>query len=260
VSSSGSRVEIAHPGVVEWYENSPAGLEQGFTIARRPPGSGDMRLALDVQGASADLGEDGVVLTAANGRRLAYRGLAAVDGTGRKLPAHFALAATTRVELAIDDRSAAYPMEIDPILGEAVLSSDQTGAGFGVSVAGAGDVNGDGYDDVIVGAQYFAGRGEAFVFTGSATGVASGGPANAALRIDEGVPNGRLGVSVARAGDINGDGASDLIVGDPADKFPNQPQIGRAIVALPEPARSSALAGGVVLLAALARRRERAIG
>ena len=31
--SQGARVEIRRPGLVEWYENSPAGLEQGFTLA-----------------------------------------------------------------------------------------------------------------------------------------------------------------------------------------------------------------------------------
>jgi hypothetical protein len=40
VTSDGARVEIARPGVVEWFENSPAGLEQGFTLERRPvPGT-----------------------------------------------------------------------------------------------------------------------------------------------------------------------------------------------------------------------------
>ena len=45
----------------------------------------------------------------------------------------------------------------------------------GWSVATAGDVNGDGYDDVIVGAPYYdqgeADEGSAFAFLGSASGV-----------------------------------------------------------------------------------------
>jgi hypothetical protein len=45
---------------------------------------------------------------------------------------------------------------------------DQPGARFGVAVAGAGDVNGDGYSDVVVGA---AGEGKAYLFLGSSTGL-----------------------------------------------------------------------------------------
>src|SRR5262245_3520175 len=52
------------------------------------------------------------------------------------------------------------------------------GSGFGSAVAPAGDVNGDGYLDVIVGAPAFDGgtgpyRGKAFVYYGSATGLSS---------------------------------------------------------------------------------------
>ena len=53
--------------------------------------------------------------------------------------------------------------------------SNQAGAEFGFSVATAGDVNGDGYSDVIVGAHSYdngeAGEGRAFVYHGSAAGL-----------------------------------------------------------------------------------------
>src|SRR3989338_7522372 len=82
----------------------------------------------------------------------------------------------------------------------------------GVSAASAGDVNGDGYDDVIVSANGNDGNGDgsgaAFVYFGGAsmdnaidvnlTGVAA---------------NDRQGISVAPAGDVNGDGYDDVIVG-----------------------------------------------
>jgi Ca2+-binding RTX toxin-like protein len=93
----------------------------------------------------------------------------------------------------------------------------------GYSVASAGDVNGDGYDDVIIGA-YSAdpgGRvdaGSSYVVFGAASGwpdifsLSSLNGANG-FRIDGVTASDRFGGSVAAAGDVNGDGIADLIIG-----------------------------------------------
>jgi len=84
---------------------------------------------------------------------------------------------------------------------------------FGFSVASAGDVNGDGYDDVIVGAPYLANptmmEGRVYVFLGSATGLGTSPVWTAESNLQDAM----LGSSVGSAGDVNGDGYDDIIVG-----------------------------------------------
>ncbi|HZI93105.1 MAG TPA: integrin alpha, partial [Patescibacteria group bacterium] len=109
--------------------------------------------------------------------------------------------------------------------------SDNDGAEFGQSVGTAGDVNGDGYSDVIVGAvQYTNGlnnQGRAYVFLGSPTGVAK----NPAWTYKGDQASAFLGFSVGTAGDVNGDGYSDVVVG--ADMYDNgQTDEGRAYLFL----------------------------
>jgi hypothetical protein len=86
-------------------------------------------------------------------------------------------------------------------------------ANFGV-VASAGDFNGDGYGDVIVGAPRYAQNGSAggwiFIYMGSAGGL-SALPGWSA----ETNPESYLGWCVASAGDVNGDGYSDVVAGAP---------------------------------------------
>jgi hypothetical protein len=95
----------------------------------------------------------------------------------------------------------------------------------GRSVSGAGDVNGDGLADVIVGAAGSGaagaiGAGKSYIVFGkaSSTSVDLGALGTGGFRIDGIDVFDRLGVSVSGAGDVNGDGLTDLIVGaDDAD-------------------------------------------
>ena len=82
---------------------------------------------------------------------------------------------------------------------------------FGYSVASAGDVNGDGYADVIVGAYGNDNHGMAYIFYGSASGLHT----TPDVTITETESNAMLGLSVSSAGDVNGDGYADVIVGAP---------------------------------------------
>ena len=90
--------------------------------------------------------------------------------------------------------------------------SDQAYGFFGISVASAGDVNGDGYGDVVIGSHYDNGEvdeGRAYLYLGSSSGLA----ASADWTAESNQTSAYLGNSVASAGDVNGDGYGDLIVG-----------------------------------------------
>jgi Bacterial Ig domain/FG-GAP-like repeat/FG-GAP repeat len=93
--------------------------------------------------------------------------------------------------------------------------------GTGFSVSAAGDVNGDGFADIIVGApDSDLGAGRAYVVFGGATVGASGTLDLSTLTpttgvVFDGSAVERAGFSVSGAGDIDGDGFADLIVGAP---------------------------------------------
>ena len=85
---------------------------------------------------------------------------------------------------------------------------------FGWSVASAGDVNGDGYSDVIVGAPYAAVSGRVHVYFGSPSGLS----AARAQAIDPPVGDSLFGRSVAGIGDLDHDGFGDVVIGAPGSE------------------------------------------
>ncbi len=93
--------------------------------------------------------------------------------------------------------------------------SDQAWALFGVAVDTAGDVNDDGYDDVIVGAYWYDNgqdnEGRAYVYHGSASGLSL----TPNWTAESNLAGAAFGGAVGTAGDVNGDGFSDVIVGAP---------------------------------------------
>jgi hypothetical protein len=99
------------------------------------------------------------------------------------------------------------------------LSGVQVGAHLGTSVAGAGDVNGDGFSDVVIGSPEFDATSKLGVVTPDAGRVIVGYGSSTGVSLTTGLnvfSAFRLGASVAGAGDVNGDGYSDIVVGAPS--------------------------------------------
>jgi len=109
------------------------------------------------------------------------------------------------------------------------LTGEQANAGFGSSVGGAGNVNGDvngnySCDDVIIGADGYGSsthnhisdnnEGQIYLYYGSPTGLT-----NNPWTHESNQPNSKLGISSAIAGDINNDGFADIIAG--ANRYDN---------------------------------------
>jgi FG-GAP repeat/FG-GAP-like repeat len=241
--ASGSRVLYEHrgAGLVEWYENTKAGLEQGFTIAEPPlPGAaGASELAVEGQltdGLRPELRADGAVdlIDLSGACVLHYGEPHTFDAHGREIESWLSVSSDEQtLSIVVADAGAAYPLTIDPLLSSPswIAESNQDESSFGASVATAGDVNGDGYSDVVVGAPAFDNgqdnEGRAFLFLGSASGLSS----SPAWTSEANQADASWGGFVAPAGDVNGDGFWDVIIG--ASAFDNgQVDEGRAAVYL----------------------------
>ncbi len=249
---AGNKAFIENDNIRIDYTNDKDGMRQDFIIKNRPDGEGILRLNLSAETKLKMIaGSDALMFKDEKGiDRMKYSALKCWDANHRELRAYFEMKSELQITndklqiedqksqirnsksqigpdpkskiqdqkfftIAVRDEDAVYPITIDPLSAYPGWSaeSNQDSAQFGFSVGTAGDVNGDGYSEVIVGAPYYdngtADAGKSYLYFGSATGL-SVTPDWTAEGNSNLVNN---GYSVSTAGDVNGDGYSDVIVG-----------------------------------------------
>lgn len=222
IQAAGNKAWIENNNIRIDYTNAKDGMRQDFIIRQKPAGEGKLKLKLS---AETDLtmiaGADALMFKDKKGEdKMKYSALKCWDINGNPLRAFFektteVSSAPNSFSIVVNDENAVYPITIDPLSTSPSWTAEgnQTGAQFGFSVCTAGDVNGDGYSDVMIGAPYFdngqTDAGKSFVFHGSAAGLSA--VANWTKEGNSNLVN--AGYSVSTAGDVNGDGYSDIIVG-----------------------------------------------
>jgi hypothetical protein len=225
VSAKGNRVEIKHSHapnsaqIVEWYTNTPQGIEQGFLLHHRPAqsaSSDSMRVVMELQGEwKAKLEPNGQAVTLQQGSAiLHYDQLHTFDATGRELASRMEVNGT-ELALVIDDKNALWPLTIDPTISQQTQLISNNGAAydrFGYAVAISGDTAIVGVPDNDAGGTVNQGAAYIFVRNGSTWSQ------QAQLLASDAMNSDAFGLSVAISGDTALVGAYTDDVGSNGDQ------------------------------------------
>mgnify|MGYP002631426321 CR=1 FL=1 len=213
------KVESRFAGITEWWVVREDGLQQGWTVSE--PLREELTLVVSLDGEVLDVDPEGARLVGPDGALWRYEGLAAWDATGAAVPAVMDRH-PLGLRIDVDARGAVFPVTIDPLLtldeDDKLTPSDGASYDyFGLRVADAGDINGDGTDDLVVGASgnsdVDTGAGAVYVYYGSATGLVD----ETKLTASDGAAGDDYGTDIDGAGDLDNDGYDDLIIGSPGD-------------------------------------------
>ncbi|MBI4323692.1 MAG: FG-GAP repeat protein [Chloroflexi bacterium] len=198
------------------YVNTKEGLRQNFLIHQRPPGNDPLTLEFTVRSDQLVMDVDkekyAVLFHDSQGTAtLRYWDLHVFDANGVKLEAQMLKINAAGFVIGVNDDNAAYPILVDPLTQGDQRYESQSGAQFGFSVA-ATDLYGSG---VLVGAPYFdtgnyTDAGKVFMFAGS-TAL----PDTPTWTKEGDQTYGRLGWSVADAGNVDNSHYTDIIIGAP---------------------------------------------
>jgi hypothetical protein len=210
---------------LETFDHEQAALKHSITVMRQPEGAGRLMVSWPVLGGGQHQpeGDAQMLVRDAQGRtRMVWSGLVVKDAAGRALDARF-VATGGALTISVDTAGARFPIVIDPLATNPLatdpattLEGDQASANLGLALSNAGDVNGDGFDDLLVGQpNYTHGEniksGRALLFLGSAAGIAN----TASWSLVTNTTDDRVGDALAGLGDVDGDGFSDFVIGAP---------------------------------------------
>ncbi len=133
----------------EWWVNTAAGLEQGFTLQQRPIGQAQARplqIEMAVAGTLSPVQQGNAIAfqDERGASLLTYAKLSVTDANGQVIPSRLSLSPAGqagRLRITVADAAARYPLTIDPLVQRAYLKASNTGAGdnFGWAVAVSGD-------------------------------------------------------------------------------------------------------------------------
>jgi FG-GAP-like repeat len=222
ITQNGKSIQFNHQdNFITEYINNKEGIRQNFIIKKEPSiKSNTISVKLEVNEGwlvnKVHAKEIHFAKAVENGysKKLTYNQLKVWDANNKELEASFSVDENI-ISINVNTNNAVYPVTIDPVssTANALVSPGQANAQMGRFLSSAGDVNGDGYSDIIVGAALYdngqTDEGAAFIYHGSATGIST----TPAIILESNQAGASFGTGVSGAGDINGDGYSDIVVG-----------------------------------------------
>jgi len=121
VTVAGPVARFIRDGLTEEYSVSMDGVRQDFIVERRPEGRGELRVEVQLTGATAEALSHGVGLTLdGSGRKLVYNQLRVTDAGGEQLPARMEPMSPDRLAVLVNDAAdTLYPVRIDPTFTDA---------------------------------------------------------------------------------------------------------------------------------------------
>jgi hypothetical protein len=219
---SSKGVEFDRGPLTEWYANGPMGMEQGFTIAKRPGKPNEQPLTLAMSSSSGlemkNVDARNITLNQQGQPKLSYGAVSASDAAGNELKAWLEVRGK-KLLLRVDDRNARYPVVIDPTITTARLTASDASefATLGWNVAISGNTVAVGAPGVTIGSNSY--QGAIYIFVKPASGWANM-TQTAKLAASDGQTDSLLGRGVGISGNT-------VVAGAPG-QFTNQ--IGEAYI------------------------------